>query len=221
MWEELQNWVEEIELKRDKIKAIRTERKKDISKLQAEKKITADNFTSYKNLTEKILEACQGNLPKTEELKVFEKKQKFINIYIGRIALLTLRRVPKLEDKRIPKNSVPSPYELVCENCGKIIEIVLSFETIQKYTCSCEVEKYIKKEGIVGATIQNSTTLTFRYNTGKVVTVEVQGEQLEMVRDYYKDKYQNEIAAKQQEELAEIERLRTENIYGLTTKHII
>ncbi|CAG8626533.1 10007_t:CDS:2, partial [Racocetra fulgida] len=114
-----------------------------------------------------------------------------------------------------------SPYELVCDDCGKIIEIILSFKTIQKYTCSCKVEKYIKENSIVGVTIQNSTHLILRYDTGKENRVEVNSEQLEMVRDYYKDKYQKEVIAKQEEEQKEINRLRDENIFGLTTKHKI
>jgi len=57
--------------------------------------------------------------------------------------------------------------------------------------------------------------MIFEYDNKKRSEILVNTSNLELVRDYYKDKYQKEVIEKQQqEEEEEIQRLRDENIYG-------
>ncbi|CAG8842690.1 39450_t:CDS:2, partial [Gigaspora margarita] len=79
--------------------------------------------------------------------------------------------------------------------------------------CRDGFQKFIQENDIQRVEVKTETTMVFEYGDKRRVEISVNNANLELVRDYYKDKYQNEVIAKEQAELAEIERLRTENIY--------
>ncbi|CAG8627247.1 10828_t:CDS:2, partial [Cetraspora pellucida] len=104
------------------------------------------------------------------------------------------------------------------DQCLKSKENEVGYE----YKCSCLVEKFIKEQNISRVELITETRMIFEYNNSKRKNeVLVNSTNLELVRDYYRDKYQKEVIAKQEEEQKKINRLRDENIFAPTAIYFI